>query len=401
MLTTLRMNHPKDLAAIKEWVEVHAEVGQAQKMIDSLPSLPIGDAWFWDPAIDLFKCVTVRRRTTFDSGATPKAGQQAVTPKVLAPVDIKRLGATIAATIERAEADDPKILKAKFAKLAQDFNKLKAEKEAEFARQDAVVAEIVTKIVEKPVIEAGLLARLEKLLKNAAGLHDKQVVAAEEFNTAHGLLRQSLMTIKTLTTEQPTQTRVVRTALLTNVLPSHTPPKHGSGPLLLAHTSGNQDVSKAKLKILEACAWMEAIGQPEASLEAVAFLSDYTVSGHFNNMKGQLRSADLIEYPATGMIRLTDQGRSLAPAPRRPQTLDALHQAVLDRLDNARKKILLPLLAAYPRALSLEDLANQAEYTVSGHFNNMKGKLRTLGLVTYPKTGEVRAADLLFPSTLR
>jgi hypothetical protein len=211
-----------------------------------------------------------------------------------------------------------------------------------------------------------------------------------------------LLTIKMLTAEQP-PSRGVRTAPLTHVLPSHAPTKHGSGPLLLAHTNAKHadQISKAKLKILEALAWMEAIGQPEAPVEAVAFLADYTVSGHFNNMKGQLRSVDLIEYPSTGMIRLTSQGRDLAPTPQRPQTLDALHQAVLDKLDAAKRKILLPLLAAYPRALSIEDLANQAEYTVSGHFNNMKGKLRTLGLVTYPKTGEVRAADLLFPVTLR
>ncbi|HXG36543.1 MAG TPA: hypothetical protein VNL15_06215 [Dehalococcoidia bacterium] len=52
---------------------------------------------------------------------------------------------------------------------------------------------------------------------------------------------------------------------------------------------------------------------------------------------------------------------------------------------------------AYPESLTNEELAAAAGYAQGGAFNNPKGRLRTLGLITYPTPGMVRAADLLFP----
>jgi hypothetical protein len=41
---------------------------------------------------------------------TPEAGQAAIEPRASASVDLDAIGARIAATIERAKADDPKEL---------------------------------------------------------------------------------------------------------------------------------------------------------------------------------------------------------------------------------------------------------------------------------------------------
>lgn len=157
MLTCLRMNHPKDLGAIDDWVAVHGDPAAAKRMIASLPSLPIGDAWLWAPGSvpALFERVSIRRRGTFDSGRTPKAGERTVAPKVLAPVDIQRLGATIAATVERAKQDDPKALHARIAEL----EKLVAAKSPAPAKTIEV-----EKIVEKPVLEMKTVDRLADTL---------------------------------------------------------------------------------------------------------------------------------------------------------------------------------------------------------------------------------------------
>lgn len=117
MLTCLRMSHPKDLGAVREWVDVHGDLDQAKAMIASLPSLPVGEAWLWAPATDLFERVKIRARRTFDSGRTPKAGERAVAAKVLAPVDIARLGQAIAATHEEALARDPAALRKRITEL--------------------------------------------------------------------------------------------------------------------------------------------------------------------------------------------------------------------------------------------------------------------------------------------
>lgn len=49
MLITLRTMSPQDLAAIKVWIDVHGTLEEQKVLMASLPSLPIGDAWFWSP----------------------------------------------------------------------------------------------------------------------------------------------------------------------------------------------------------------------------------------------------------------------------------------------------------------------------------------------------------------
>lgn len=123
-LVCLRTIAPQDRAAIKEWVNVHGTPEQLIELMASLPSLPIGTAWFWSPAaFNLFQRVQVRRRQTFDSSATPKPGTTAVQPKKLAPVDLELLRERMAALVERAKADDPKELRAQIARLKAELAK--------------------------------------------------------------------------------------------------------------------------------------------------------------------------------------------------------------------------------------------------------------------------------------
>ncbi len=79
MLVAMRLVHPKDIDAIKEWVAVHGDLETAKKMIADLPSLPVGTAWIWSPGWgDIFERVKIRQRETFDSSATPKPGQKSL-----------------------------------------------------------------------------------------------------------------------------------------------------------------------------------------------------------------------------------------------------------------------------------------------------------------------------------
>lgn len=151
-------------------------------------------------------------------------------------------------------------------------------------------------------------------------------------------------------------------------------------------------------RIVDAIAWMESIGVMEPETTAVAFLAGYTVGGGaFNNPKGALRTAGLIEYRGT-RLALTDEGRALANVPDAPLTPDAMHQRVFERLPAPECKLLAVALAVYPSAITDQELAERTGYSAGGGaFNNPKGRLRTLGLITYPASKTVRAADILFP----
>ena len=179
MLSSFRMNHPKDLAAVREWVAVHGDEAQAKKMLAELPTLPTGEAWIWNPRADIFERVKVRHRETYDSGRTPKAGEHIAAPKVLAAIDIERLGTAMAETVARAKENDPRAMKARIMEL-----------EKQLAARPA--AEVVTKTIERDVIKPAELARIEKMLASYDALADKVAGLGGDLQTAVTELAQQL-----------------------------------------------------------------------------------------------------------------------------------------------------------------------------------------------------------------
>lgn len=170
-------------------------------------------------------------------------------------------------------------------------------------------------------------------------------------------------------------------------------------PQPTASTNGhNPDISGPMQRILDAIAWMESIGVQQPKQSAVAFLAGYTIGGGaYNNPRGALKTAGLIEYRSGDCLALTDAGRQVARTPEGSLTTDELHQRVLNQLPTPEQKILRNLLAVYPEAIDNDKLARDSGYEPGGGaFNNPRGRLRTLGLVDYPQKGMVRAADLLF-----
>lgn len=158
VLVALRLVHPKDIDAIMEWINVHAEASAAQRMVQSLPSLPVGEAWFWSPGWgEFFELVAVRPRRTFDSGATPKPGEHLARPKVAAPVDLGQLSAEIQQTIQRAKDNDPAALRRRIAELESEKRKAESGKAAGVLTQSregqAEVAERIKAAVIKAVAE--------------------------------------------------------------------------------------------------------------------------------------------------------------------------------------------------------------------------------------------------------
>ena len=129
-------------------------------------------------------------------------------------------------------------------------------------------------------------------------------------------------------------------------------------------------------RILDALAWLEGLGITQrASRVQVAFLAGYKPGGGaFNNTLGALRTAGLIDYPSSGEVALTGDGRSRANHPDAPLTTETLQHAVMDRLSGPQRRILQPLIDAYPSEVSTEDLARAAGYEATGGaFNNTVG----------------------------
>ena len=130
VLVALRTISPQDLAALNAWIDVHGTAEERKTLMASLPSLPVGDAWVWSPGWPddhgIFERIHTLPIETFDSGATPRAGEVRVEPKRVADVDLDAVRSQMAATIERAKAEDPRELRKRVAALEAELRALRA-----------------------------------------------------------------------------------------------------------------------------------------------------------------------------------------------------------------------------------------------------------------------------------
>ena len=401
-LVVLRTTSPQDRKAIAAWVEYH---GQAKELLDSLPGLAAGEAWVWSPSwLKAMKRVQIRRRETFDSGATPRDVKGKRPPTTLADVDLGELQKRMAATIEKAKAEDPRELRKKIAELQGELRRI-----AKLTEISAPPPRIER--VEVPVITEAVA---EKLANGYHALGDRVQAACRELiqkidttYNPHGVLAQITATIH----KQHASGVPARVPGSAGVLRNpKTPASIRGGENALTSTrerrrsegerkdSAGAELSGPEQRILDGLAWLEAIGVSSPEQAAVAFMAGYSPGGGaFQNPRGALRSKGLVEYAAGGRVQLTEAGRALAAVPDAPLTPQELQARVLGRLPGPEQRILKVLLEAYPEPVPNDELAQRAGYEPrGGAFQNPRGRLRSLGLIDYPRPGSVVARPLLF-----
>lgn len=158
-------------------------------------------------------------------------------------------------------------------------------------------------------------------------------------------------------------------------------------------------VSAPQQRILDVLAQLETLGVPAPPRGTVAVFADASPSSSaYANNLGRLRTLGLIDYPAGGMVALTDTGKEKANRPATVTTLEDLHAAWLRQVSAPQGAILRALIAAFPAGLDRDELAaNVGASTSSSAYANNLGHLRTLGAIDYPQKGMVQATSILFP----
>lgn len=396
MLIVLRTIAPQDLAAMKAWIDVHGSIEEGKQLIESLPSLPIGDAWFWSPGWPTEEGIFARAHVlpiqTFDSGATPKPGMKPVVPKNLADVDLNALKKQMAATIEKAKADDPKALRKRIGELEQMVKKndvIKFKVKETYVPDEAVLSKVRTQANQKAGIE------WEKVVKCWKKLAENYLSMIDHLHkTAHATILPKDVPPDWMPPSNLTS--IIRMKPIDSFIPIGSPVARESKPVYVP--TSEDDLTGPEHKVLNALAWCESIGIEKPPNELAAFLSGYSHfrSTGYTNPRGYLKSKGLIDY-SNGSIFLTSAGRAQAEAPETPLTQEALHAAVLERLDGPERKLLKPLFAAYPEGISNTDLCAQAGYAHerSTGYTNPRGRLKSFGLIDY-QNGVVIANDFLF-----
>lgn len=149
ILITLRVTGPRDRKAILDYVSAQGTAEEVAELGASLPSLRLGEAWVWEPAEGTFARIKVRARHTFNSSATPKAGETRVEPTARADIDLDAVREAMAETIERADKDDPVKLRAQIATLKGQL----AEATKPQPLPDPVIEHVDRPVVDNDMIE--------------------------------------------------------------------------------------------------------------------------------------------------------------------------------------------------------------------------------------------------------
>lgn len=178
-LLAFQMTGPQEKKSIKSWV---AEKGLDVEDLDQvLPKLKVGHAHAWSPQwLEISEVVAIHRRTTFDASSTPKVGARAAVVRPLKPIDLKHLRTDMAATIERAKADDPKLLQA-------EIRTLKAELAKKGHRAPLVETKTITKV--KPVRVPFVKPRQIRAMKGF-------IAAAKDASTAAQTMERIVLKIE-------------------------------------------------------------------------------------------------------------------------------------------------------------------------------------------------------------
>jgi len=358
-LFVLRTTGPRDRKAIEGWIKHNAMSGD---VMQSLPGLQNGEAWIWSPHwLGKIERHKIKRRRTFDSGATPKHKRGKKRTASLADIDLPKLQREWDQTIETAEANDPKLLKAKVRKLSAKLSK--AEKQQQ------------TKTVEVPVIKP------EDLKKFAANV-DKFKAAIEKLltiaDTATKTITALSMLLEPFRANRGGVPKVAGFAL-------ETKPRAPRVPIVQRdhkpdnESNGERKVGPGERAILIAIAARSADGFNGAHREQLTVLTGYKRSTR-NTYLQRLLAANLI-YETAGRFFATEAGVDLLGDDYEPLPTGAeLQRYWLEKLPEGEAKILELLLINHPRPVTREGIGLATSYKRSTR-NTYLQRMKSRGIV--------------------
>lgn len=334
-LIVLRTTSPQDRKAIKEWLDYNAG---AQGIVDELPELRDGEAWVSSPAqLRILKRVTFRRRSTFDSGATPELGEK-VKPATLADIDVAAITAAVGDLVEKAKADDPKALRAEVARLKRVVEQID--------RARAPEPEIRTERVEVPVVPeavtlaiAGTIAVLDQALVELAAHRAAVARALDKAEKAKAAAPRPAA--------PPPRAR-----------PTTTPPV----ARIEADPSSNGTLGRRERKILTVLAQHRLPDGPVKQRQRkLALLTGYSA-------KASTVGAGLSELRKAGYVdgwTITEPGRAALGQPDALPTGPDLLGYWYGELGERERRLLAELVAEYPSALTQAEMAERTPYSAT------------------------------------
>lgn len=362
MLVACRTPGPLDQERIRGWLEANVTKDQRDYVMSTLAGLKTGTAVFASghPDLKVFDTVAVRRRTTFDSSATPKVGQRRVEPKLLAKPDLDVLKKKMAAAIERSKANDPKALHARIAELEKENEKLSSrsgDTEYESGGLHKRIKELEDELAEVQGIEVPVLT--DEQLGDMRGLVQRMEAAQE----GGAEIVKTLVDAIERTTREMVQTRLMSH----RVVPEAPRPRVPTTPQPRAYDApaANQTLKRGARDILVAVAASKN-GRTRSQVATIAGIkaTGSTLASYMSNLRGAgyiEERGDLITPTRAGLAEAKRIDPSLHVL-----TLDELRAMWLSKFKRGARMMLEELLAKYPRWIERNTLAEKLGIETTG-----------------------------------
>lgn len=267
------------------------------------------------------------------------------------------------------------------AEFQKEIRSLKAQLRM---RPKDLQTKVITKTIEVSAIKPRDLSKLVSAVKSLVAAENKiQEVGAALLKAIHGTQQQRPVVSRPVTQApmRPRQTPIVRRS------PVVPPPP----------VDGNGEFSKAEKKIGGVLA-----NYPEGcTIGKIALLAGYRVSGGFRNSLGKLRTYGYLAGPNTSVMTLTEDGHSWAAqhSVAIPEGMELVQYWLQHPSFSLCEKKITQAMLSRPDGMTIEEVAEETGYQVSGGFRNSLGTLRTAGVLVGKNTETMRLTEDLLTAS--
>lgn len=387
-LFAFRTTGSHEREAIEKWMkDIHAE----DDFLNNLPKLETGCPHVWSPEyLKISKVVRILPKRTFDASATPEIGAKSIV-RHLAPIDLEKIKTEMAATIEKAKAEDPKELQKIIKGLKDELSK----KTSVSGQNQQKIVQNDPKVVEKAVIAAVTVerARSQKLVKQYIVFINKML------HLTGDRARAILDGVEQLTNQMPKEEDI-------HVAPAYIAPAkaaqphqsqvapviHGHRPdvVIVDEMSDGKPMGVGEKAVLIACAQHGGCTRPQLTV-----LTGYKHSSRDAFIQ-RLKKRGYVEVGEK--VTVTPDGEAALGGDYEPlPTGAALQEHLMRTLPEGQKKVLQILIDAHPNAVEREAIT---EMLGEGYQRSSRDayiqRLSARKLVIKVGRGEVKASDDLF-----
>lgn len=428
-----RQKGKNSLLSLTKWLDA-GNVRDHRAIIDGLSTLPTGECWAWMAGMDHAELVKVPEKNSLHPDRRVMRGDAEAEPVQAVDVGafVSQMREALVEVEEEAKANDPRHLRAEIARLTKDLQAARAEQPA----IDPAALEEAEQRGYDRAFEMGMNA-LGAYSSEVLGIHTALKTAMDDFDVLNWNMVDALdgrtdRDKPSIWDDMDALNRLDRRCgKAATTVPA--PPPQNSGPKVPKSTLANTDtarprpaptmqnvvpehsgsdvapsraessggLSPTQRKIIDAVAEMEAVCRTPPPRVLVAMTSGYkNVKSHgFAKALSGLSAAGLVEYPDSGRVTLSGEGRRHAAPCQAPMTHDELRERIAAVLGPTAGKLIKVISSTYPHEIERTEVAAQCGYqNVKSHgFAKTLSRLSSLGLVEYPNSGTVRAADILFP----